>query len=84
MEVALIAIHQLTAGSKILTVVDQDDTRFHTLPITSPSAVVEQDVNKVEFYVCRVGWWPDGSIMIQVSSFFLPFFMVLSHLIPLM
>jgi hypothetical protein len=38
-----------------------DDTRFHTL----------QDDTKeveVEYYICRVDWWVDNSIMVQVEN----------------
>lgn len=39
-----------------MTLIDEADERF-----------VNQVVNKTEYYVCRAGWWPDGSVMVQVS-----------------
>lgn len=27
----------------------------------------------LEYYICRVGWWPDGSIMTQVNDNFISF-----------
>lgn len=39
---------------------DPSDTRFHTLQHDTKAI-------ETEFYVCRVDWWPDGSIMVQVS-----------------
>jgi hypothetical protein len=50
-------------GSGIITdlqVCDPSDTRFHTL---------QADTNEIEteYYICRVDFWPDGSIMAQVG-----------------
>lgn len=41
-----------------MDLIDNTDSRFQCNSINS----------NIEYYVCRVGWWPDGTIMAQVEN----------------
>lgn len=49
-----------TVELKWMGLIDSSDERFHNKLIKSETPVSE-------YYVCRAGWWPDGSVMVQVS-----------------
>lgn len=44
-----------------------DDETFILQPNSTASTANKTDAEVVkEFYIARVGWWPDGSVMVQV------------------
>lgn len=45
---------------KEIQLISDDDQRF--------ASITPAPGKSLEYYVARAGWWPDGSIMVQVSS----------------
>lgn len=48
---------------RLLNLIDENDPSFFNLDLNG-------DNLGSEYYIGRVGWWPDQSIMVQVLSFF--------------
>lgn len=58
-----------------MELIDNSDERFHNVLKKKEG---EKPVS--EYYVCRAGWWPDGSVMVQVSSSFAFIRIVISNI----